>query len=61
MLMLDEFFVKYDQGVKLIPPDKTTFKKPSLIRVKEICTNSSLMQVISRLLTSQENAIRLLS
>ena len=61
MLMLDEFFVKYDQGVKLIPPNKTTFEKPSLIRVKEICTNSSLMQVICRLLTSQENAVCFLS
>ena len=34
--MLDKFFLKYERGVKLTPtpPEKTTFKKPSLIRVK---------------------------
>ena len=36
--MLDKFFLKYEKGgkggVKLIPPGKTTLRKPSLIRVK---------------------------
>ena len=35
MLILDKFFLKYEEGVKLTPPEKTTLKKPSLIRVKE--------------------------
>ena len=39
--MLDKYFLKYERGVKLItppphPPEKTTLKKPSLIRVEGI-------------------------
>ena len=36
ILILDEFFLKYEDGVKLTPPPhkKTTRKKPSFIRVK---------------------------
>ena len=35
--MLDKFFLKYEEGIKLtppLPPGRTTFKKPSIIRVK---------------------------
>ena len=37
LLKLDKFFLKNEGGVKLTPPlpGKTTFKKPSLIRVKK--------------------------
>ena len=38
MLILDKFFLKYERGVELTPlpsPEKTTLKKPSLIRVKQ--------------------------
>ena len=35
ILTLDKFFLKYERDVKLSPPpEKTTLKKPSLIRVK---------------------------
>ena len=32
--------MKYERGkgIKLTPPEKTTFKKPSLIKVKEVKT-----------------------
>ena len=37
ILILDKFFLKYKEGVKLTPsPRKTTLKKLSLIRVKPI-------------------------
>ena len=36
ILILDKFFLKYEGGVKLTPLlEKTTLKKPRLIRVKE--------------------------
>ena len=28
------FFLKYEVGVKLAPPEKTTLKEPSLVRVE---------------------------
>ena len=36
MLILDKFFLKYEggRGGQIDPPEKTTLKKPSLIRVK---------------------------
>ena len=41
MLILHKFFLKYERweggqrvGIKLNPPEKTTLKKPSLIKVK---------------------------
>ena len=43
ILTLDKFFLEYEGGFKLTPPPwKTTLKKPSLIRVKEIVTVASL-------------------
>ena len=32
--MLDKFFLKYEGGSNWHPPEKTSLKKPSLIRVK---------------------------
>ena len=43
ILILDKFFLKYEGGVKLTPPspEKTTLKKPSFIRVKEISEDAA--------------------
>ena len=35
MLILDKFFLKY-KGGQIDPPEKTTLKKPSLIKVKDL-------------------------
>ena len=37
MLILDKFFLKYEGWVNLTPTEKTTLKKPSPIRVKQVC------------------------
>ena len=37
ILILDKFFLKYEEAVKLTPKGITTLKKPSLIRVNKRC------------------------
>ena len=50
ILILDKFFLKYKGGVKLTPPpEKTTLKKSSLIRVKSF-TRLAYLLLLSHLI-----------
>ena len=48
-MILDKFFLKYEGGFNLTPPsppEKTTFKKPNLIKVTDFIQNETLIQFI---------------
>ena len=52
-MILDKFFLKYEggRGVKLTPPpEKTTLKKPSVIRVKTSVPSHNVNKCISEML-----------
>ena len=58
ILKLDKFFFMKGAeggGLKLSPPGKTTLKKPSLIRVKRLC--SHLRQNHIKLLSDNTTAV----